>query len=51
MLSETIMHYCITRLLKSTSDEESLKCLARIITIAGKELDKGRKAKVSYTSM
>ncbi len=40
MLSETIMHECITRLLKSSSDEESLECFARLITATGKDLDK-----------
>ena len=39
MLSETIMHECITRLLKSSSDEESLECLAVLITVTGKDLD------------
>ena len=45
MLSETILHECITRLLKSSSDEESLECFARLITTTGKELDK-QEAKV-----
>ena len=40
MLSEAIMHECITRLLKSTSDEESLECFATLITTTGKDLDK-----------
>ena len=48
MLSETIMHECITRLLKSTSDEESLECFARLITTVGKELDSKEAAKVEY---
>jgi len=39
MLSETIMHECITRLLKSSSDVESLECF-RLITTTGKDLDK-----------
>lgn len=39
MLSETIMHECILRLLKSSSDEESLECFARLITSTGKDLD------------
>ena len=47
MLSETIMHECIVRLLKSTSDEESLECFARLITTTGKDLDQ-EKAKVSH---
>ena len=46
MLSETIMHECITRLLKSTSDEESLECFAGLIKTTGKDLDKPE-AKVS----
>ncbi len=46
MLSETIMHECIVRLLKSSSDEESLECFARLITTTGKELDH-TEAKVS----
>ena len=40
MLSETIMHECITRLLKSTSDEESLECFGKLIMTTGKDLDK-----------
>ena len=39
MLSEAIMHECITRLLKSTSDEERLECFATLITTTGKDLD------------
>ena len=50
MLSETIMHECIVRLLKSTSDEESLECFARLITTTGKELD-SVKARVSCGSV
>ncbi len=40
MLSEIIMHECITRLLKSTSDEEALEYFATLIKITGKDLDK-----------
>lgn len=40
MLSETIMHECITRLLKSTSDDESLECFGKLITTTGKDLDR-----------
>ena len=47
MLSETIIHECITHLLSSKSDEQSLVCFVRLITITGRELDKGM-AKVSY---
>ena len=39
MLSESIMHECIVRLLRSTSDEEALECFSRLITTTGKELD------------
>ena len=46
MLSETIMHECVVRLLQSTSNEESLKCFAGLITTTGKDLDKPE-AKVS----
>ena len=34
------MHGCITRLLKFSSDEESLECFARLITTTGKDLDR-----------
>ena len=40
MLSETIMHECITRLLKSSSDEEALECFGKLIMTTGKDLDK-----------
>ena len=46
MLSETIMHECVVRLLRSSSDEESLECFAGLITTTGKDLDKPE-AKVS----
>ena len=46
MLSETIIHECTVRLLKSTSDEESLECFAKLITVAGKQMDHPQ-AKVS----
>ena len=39
MLSETIIHKCILRLLKSTSDEEHLEFFAKLITVTGKDLD------------
>ena len=39
MLSETIIHECITKLLKSMSDEESLECCAILITEVGRDLD------------
>ena len=39
MLSETIMHKCIVRLLRSSSDEYSLEMCAVIITTTGKDLD------------
>ena len=47
MLSETIIHECITHLLSSKPDEQSLVCFVRLITITGRELDKDM-AKVSY---
>ena len=40
MLSEIIMHECVVRLLRSSSDEESLECFAGLITTTGKDLDK-----------
>ena len=33
------MHACVVRLLRSSSDEESLECFAGLITIVGKDLD------------
>ena len=39
MLSETIMHECVVRLLRSPVDEESLECFARLIATTGKDLD------------
>ena len=50
MLSETILHECITRLLKSSSDVESLECFACLITITGKKLDR-QEAKVGVISV
>ena len=38
--SESIMHECMIRLLKSTSDEESLECFAKLMTTVGKDIDK-----------
>lgn len=40
MLSATIMHECVVRLLRSSSDEESLECFATIMTTTGKLLDR-----------
>ena len=34
------MHECVVRLLRSSSDEESLECFAGLITTTGKDLDK-----------
>ena len=48
MLSEAVMHECITRLMKSTWNEESLERFAKLITITGKDLD-NEAAKVSNT--
>ena len=39
LLNESAVHECIVRLLKSSSNEESLECAARLITIIGKDLD------------
>ena len=39
MLSEGIMHECIRRLLQSTTDEEALKCFAKLMFTIGKDLD------------
>lgn len=47
MLSETIIHDCIVHLLKSTSDEESLECFIKLITVTGRELDTPE-AKVTF---
>ena len=33
------MHECIVRLLRSSTDEESLECLSRLISTTGKDLD------------
>ena len=33
------MHDCIVRLLRSSSDEESIECFCRLITTTGKEMD------------
>ena len=41
------MHDCILRLLRSTSDHESLECFCRLITTTGKELDHPQ-AKVEF---
>lgn len=46
MLTEAIMHMCVTKLLKD-SDEESLECLCQLLTTIGKDLDH-EKAKVTY---
>uniref|UniRef100_A0A671Q1G8 Eukaryotic translation initiation factor 4 gamma 1-like n=1 Tax=Sinocyclocheilus anshuiensis TaxID=1608454 RepID=A0A671Q1G8_9TELE len=45
MLTETIMHDCIVKLLKN-HDEESLECLCRLLSTIGKDLD-FEKAKVT----
>ncbi|KAL5490844.1 hypothetical protein EMCRGX_G016035 [Ephydatia muelleri] len=39
-LSESIMHECMRRFRKSSSDEKSLECFAMLMTVTGKELDK-----------
>ena len=45
MLSESIIHDCMVRLLRSSSDEESIECFCRLIITTGKEMDH-KKAKV-----
>ena len=45
MLSEIIIHDCMVRLLRSSSDEESIECFCRLIITTGKEMDH-KKAKV-----
>ncbi len=47
MLAESIIYECINHLLKSSSDEENLECLAVLITVTGKDLDK-EAAKVNH---
>ena len=44
------MHECIVRLLKSSSDEESLECFAGLITTTGKDLEIPE-AKVRYSCL
>lgn len=39
MLKFKIMHECIRNLLGNENDEESLECLCRLLTTAGKSLD------------
>ena len=40
MLSESIMHDCIVRLLRSSYDVESIECFCKLIIITGKDLDR-----------
>eukprot|EP00731_Ephydatia_muelleri_P015444 Em0008g1164a len=40
ILSESVMHECMIRLLRSVFDEESLECFAMLMTTTGKDLDK-----------
>lgn len=39
MLTSSIMHDCIKKLLLNQGDEDSLECLCRLLTTIGKELD------------
>ena len=39
LLSEAVMHECILRLLRSSSDGESLECFAKLMSTIGKEMD------------
>ncbi len=45
-----IIHECITMLLKSASNEESLECFSMLITTTGKDLEKPE-AKVGVASV
>ena len=47
MVSDTIVHECIRRLLRATFDEESLECVSIMFIIAGKYLDRQGGSKVS----
>ena len=49
MLSESIVHKCLMKLLKSSSYEESLERFAMFMTAMGKDLDK-EEAKVCVVS-
>ena len=44
MLTESVMHDCVVKLLKS-NDEESFECLCKLLFTIGKDLDHA-KAKV-----
>ena len=44
MLTESIMHDCVVKLLKS-NDEESFECMCKLLFTIGKDLDHA-KAKV-----
>ena len=46
MLTARIMHGCVTKLLTST-DEESLECLCRLLTTVGKDLEAETKEKLT----
>jgi len=39
MLSVRIMHECVVKLLASSTDEEGLECLCRLLTTVGKEFE------------
>jgi len=43
MLTESIMHDCVRKLLKN-ADEDSLECLSRLLTNIGKDLSKNVKS-------
>ena len=40
MLSETVIHECLVRLLRSSSDTDSLECFARLLAVTGNDIDK-----------
>ncbi|ESO11029.1 hypothetical protein HELRODRAFT_97190 [Helobdella robusta] len=41
MLTEKIMHECLTKLFKFTEDEDSLECLCQLMSTIGKDIDQG----------
>ena len=49
ILSDSVMHECMIRLLRSVFDEESLECFAMLMTNIGKDLDR-EEAKVCGVS-
>ena len=46
MLTVKIMHECVRKLIKDPTDEESLECMAGLLTTVGKDLDLETKEKM-----